>query len=61
VGIGGSQDELVGECRWAVKMIRQRASLMLALEPRLAEVAKEIRRRSQIVLRNPANHEAARH
>jgi hypothetical protein len=61
VDIGGNQDELVGECRWAVKMIRQRAGLMMAADPRLAEVAKELRARSQVVLRNPANHEGARH
>ena len=61
VGIGGNQDELVGECRWAVKMIRQKAGLLMATDPRVAEVAKEIRRRSQIVLRNPAGHEGARH
>jgi hypothetical protein len=61
VEIGGNQDELAGECRWAVKMIRQRAGLLMATDPRLAEAAKEIRRRSQIVLRNPAGHEGARH
>jgi hypothetical protein len=61
VEIGGNQDELVGECRWAVKMLRQRAGLLMAAAPRLAEVAKEIRRRSQLVLRNPANHEGAGH
>lgn len=61
VDIGGNQDELVGECRWAVKMIRQKAGLVMANDPRVAEAAKEIRRRSQIVLRNPAGHESARH
>ncbi|MBM3333610.1 hypothetical protein FJY63_03015 [Candidatus Sumerlaeota bacterium] len=61
VEIGGNQDELVGECRWAIKMLRQRAGLIMAAEPRMAEVAREIRRRSQIVLRNPADHEGARH
>ena len=61
VQIGGNQDELVGECRWAVKMIRQKAGLLMAVDPRLAEVAKEIRQRSQVVLRNPAGHEGARH
>jgi hypothetical protein len=61
VELGGNQDELVGECRWAVKMIRQKAGLLMAVEPRVAEIAKEIRRRSQIVLRNPAVHEGARH
>ena len=29
VEIGGNQDELAGECRWAVKMIRQQAGLMM--------------------------------
>jgi len=61
VEIGGNQDELVGECRMAVKWVRQRAGLLMALEPRMAEVAKEIRRRTQKVLRNPAGHEGARH
>jgi hypothetical protein len=61
VEIGGNQDELAGEARWAVKLLRQRAGLLMAGEPRLAEVVKEIRRRSQIVLRNPANHEGAAH
>ena len=61
VRIGGSQDELVGECRMAVKIIRQRAGLAMALDPRAATAATEIRRRSQEVLRNPAGHESARH
>jgi len=61
VEIGGNQDELVGECRWAVKMLRQRVGLLMTADPRVAEVAKEIRRRSRIVLRNPANHEGASH
>jgi hypothetical protein len=33
----------------------------LAQDPRMAEIAKEIRQRSQEVLRNPAGHEGARH
>ena len=61
VEVGGNQDELVGECRWAVRTLRQRLSLMMAAEPRMADIAREIRRRSQVVLRNPASHEAARH
>ena len=35
--------------------------LVMAADPRVAEIAREIRRRSQIVLRNPAGHEGARH
>jgi hypothetical protein len=61
VDIGGNQDELVGECRWAVKVVRQRAGLVMAADPRLAEAAEEIRSRAQKVLRNPAGHEGARH
>jgi hypothetical protein len=61
VKIGGNQDELAGECRWVVKMLRQKAGLMTAADPRMADVAKEIRRRTQVVLRNPAIHESARH
>jgi hypothetical protein len=61
VDIGGNQDELVGEGRWAVKVIRQRAALLAALDPRLAPIAREVRRRAQDVLRHPAGHEAPRH
>jgi hypothetical protein len=61
VEIGGNQDELVGECRWAVKVVRQKAVLLAAEDPRMSEIAREVGRRSQAVLRNPAGHEAARH
>jgi hypothetical protein len=61
VGIGGSQDELVGECRLAVKILRQQASMAMATDPRLAPIAKEIRRRTQQMLRNPTSYEAPRH
>jgi hypothetical protein len=61
VDIGGNQDELVGECRLAVRILRQRAALAAAGEARLAEISREIRSRSQKVLRNPAGHEGARH
>jgi len=59
--IGGNQDELVGECRMAVKLIRQRSGLMMAVDPRTAEIAGEIRRRTQQMLRNPTSYEAPRH
>ncbi len=61
VEIGDNQDELSGECRWAVKTLRQRAGIMMALDPRVAPIALEIRSRTQEVMRNPASHEAARH
>ena len=61
VKIGGHQDELVGECRMAVKIIRQKAALAISVDPRTAPVAKEIRRRTQEMLRNPVSYEAPRH
>jgi len=59
VEIGGNQDELVAECRGVVKNLRQRAGFVMALEPRMAAIAGEIRTRTQEVLRNPAWHEGA--
>jgi hypothetical protein len=61
VVIGDNQDELSGECRWVVKTLRQRAGILLAMDPRVAPIASEIRARTQEALRNPANHEGARH
>ncbi len=61
VVVGGNQDELVGECRMAAKVLRQRAGLAMAVDPRVADIAKEIRRRAQEVLRNPSTYEAPRH
>jgi hypothetical protein len=61
VEIGGNQDELVGECRWVVKALRQRAGILIALDPRVSPIASEVRARTQEALRNPADHEGARH
>jgi len=61
VVVGGNQDELVGECRMAVKILRQRAGLAMAVDPRVATIATEIRRRTQQVLRNASSYEAPRH
>ncbi|MFL5244762.1 MAG: hypothetical protein ACJ8FY_21890 [Gemmataceae bacterium] len=61
VEIGDNQDELSAECRWVVKTLRQRAAILLAADPKLAEVAGEIRARTQEALRSPANHEGPRH
>jgi hypothetical protein len=61
VVIGDNQDELSGECRWVVKTLRQRAGILMAMDPRVAPIASEIRTRTQEALRNPANHEGARH
>jgi hypothetical protein len=59
--IGGNQDKLVMECRWIVKALRQKAGLMMALDPRVAPVAEEVRAKTQAILRSPTAHEKARH
>jgi hypothetical protein len=59
--IGGQQDEMVGECRWVVKALRQKAGILLATDPSLAPVAAEIRARTQKMLRGGAAYEGARH
>ncbi len=61
VQIGGHQDELVGECRMAVKLLRQRAGLAMAVDPTVSGVAQEIRNRTQQILRKPTSYEAPRH
>jgi hypothetical protein len=61
VEVGGNQDELVGECRGAVKVLRQRAGLAMATNPDAAQIAREIRDRTQKVLRNATGYEAPRH
>src|SRR5262249_2949566 len=35
VEIGDNQDELSAECRWAVKALRQRAGILMALDPKV--------------------------
>jgi hypothetical protein len=61
VVVGGNQDELVGECRNAVKVLRQRAGLAMAVNPGAADVARELRDRTQKALRNATSYEAPRH
>ncbi|MHC4487704.1 MAG: hypothetical protein ACYS9C_00370 [Planctomycetota bacterium] len=61
VEIGGNQDELVGECRMAVKILRQQAGLIMATDSRMTDIAREVRRRTQEMLRNPVGYEAPRH
>jgi hypothetical protein len=61
VDIGGNQDELVGECRMVVKKLRQQSAMAMAIDPRMATVSRELRRRTQQMLRNPTSYEAPRH
>jgi hypothetical protein len=59
--IGGEQDEMVGECRWVVKALRQRAGILMATDPKAGPVAAEVRARTQKILRGGAADEGARH
>jgi hypothetical protein len=59
--IGGPQDDMVGECRWVVKSLRQKAAMLMATDPRMATIAAEIRARTQKMLRGGAAYEGARH
>jgi hypothetical protein len=59
--IGGQQDEMVGECRWVVKALRQKAAMLMATDPRMAGIAAEVRPRTQKMLRGGAAYEGARH
>ncbi len=59
--IGGQQDEMVGECRWVVKALRQKAGILMVTDPALAPIAAEIRARTQRMLRGGAAYEGARH
>jgi len=59
--IGGQQDEMVGECRWVVKALRQKAGLLMAQDPKSAPLAEEVRNRTQKILRGGAAYEGARH
>lgn len=61
VNIGDNQDELVAECRLAVKILRQQAALAVQTDPRVAAVVREIRDRTRNVLREPVSYEGARH
>jgi hypothetical protein len=54
---GGWQDGVVAKCRNSVKMLRQMASVEMAVNPASAEVAREVRKRTQQALRGMLGHE----
>jgi hypothetical protein len=56
-GFGLPQDNRVARCRLAVKLIRQRASLETALNPKNADIAQEVRKRTHAALRGGLGHE----
>ncbi|HIE51259.1 MAG TPA: hypothetical protein EYP85_05835 [Armatimonadetes bacterium] len=49
--IAGTQDTLMGKCRMVVKRLQQEAALAVATQPEARELAEEIRKRAQRVLR----------
>ncbi len=61
VHMGDNQDELVAECRVAVKVLRQRAFMAALADPAANEIVREIRERTQAILRSPVSYEGARH
>jgi hypothetical protein len=56
-GIGLGQDNAVAKCRLSVKVLRQLATIEMAINPKNAAIANEVRKRTQAVLRNPLGHE----
>ena len=60
VKMGGTQDDVVAGSRQTVKILRQRAGLVMATDPRAVAIAKEIRRRTQEILRKPTTYEHPR-
>ena len=58
--IGGAQDGVVADCRMIVKTLRQRSGMAMAVDPDLKEIATEIRRRTQVILRKATAYEAAK-
>jgi len=57
VAHGGWQDGVVARCRNSVKIIRQMATIEMAVNPKSAEVAREVRKRTQQALRGALGHE----
>ena len=56
-GIGDPQDARVAELRKKVRVLRGLATVEMAKNPAAAEVAREVRKRTEAVLRNPVGYE----
>ncbi|MDZ4860021.1 MAG: hypothetical protein SGI88_13670 [Candidatus Hydrogenedentes bacterium] len=61
VEIGGNQDTLVAECRVAVRLLRQTPAVAFSDSPERADLVREVRSRTESILRAPVNYEAPRH
>lgn len=55
--MGGAQDGLLGQYHVTVRKLYQEASYGCLTQPKAVEVAKEIRRRCRLCLRNPDGYE----
>lgn len=55
--IGDPGDRRLRNLRRKVRMIRSMATLEMAMNPSAGEIAKEIRKRTETVLRNPHSYE----
>lgn len=54
---GEAQDQKVARCNIMTRMLRQMATIETAMNPKAAELAKEIRKRTEQMLRSPLSHE----
>ena len=55
--IGNKQDAILASCRRRVKSWRSMATMEMTRNPKVADIAKEIRSRTEKALRNPSNYE----
>jgi hypothetical protein len=56
-GIGDPQDARLAGLRKQVKVWRAMATMEMAKNPEAAEIAGEVRKRTEAALRNPSNYE----
>ncbi len=61
VDIGGHQDTLVAECRVAARLLRQTPAAAFSDSSKRADLVREVRSRTENILRAPVNYEAPRH
>jgi hypothetical protein len=57
---GQWQDATLARCRQTVKVLRQMATVEMAVNPKAADIAKELRERTHRALRSPLGHEMGR-
>jgi hypothetical protein len=55
--IGGGQDSRVARCRHITKVLRIMATMEMAMNPEVSEIAKAVRDKTEAILRNPVGYE----